>query len=146
MTSSESSRLSRRTLLRTTAAAGAAAAAGTLIHPGTASAAPAIPPTWTGHDQSSAGTTNGPIPTPAEDFGTPMGTEGFLAQWDKMVPYFQLLGARSERVHFEEIGKSTRGYPYVLLTISSPKNLANLDKLVATNARLADPRGLSEAD
>ncbi|MFE9863940.1 M14 family zinc carboxypeptidase [Streptomyces sp. NPDC005506] len=143
MTSSEDSRLSRRALLRTTAAAGAAAA--TLIHPGTASAAPAIPPTRTGHNP--AGTQKkGSIPTPAEYFGTAIGTEGFLAQWDKMVPYFQLIGARSDRMHFEEIGKTTRGYPYVLLTISSPKNLANLDKLVATNARLADPRGLSEAD
>ncbi|WP_425579119.1 twin-arginine translocation signal domain-containing protein [Streptomyces lannensis] len=44
MTSSESSRLSRRTLLRTTAVAGAAAAATTVIGPGTASAAPAMSP------------------------------------------------------------------------------------------------------
>ncbi|GAA3887337.1 M14 family zinc carboxypeptidase [Streptomyces lannensis] len=63
-----------------------------------------------------------------------------------MVPYFQLIGAHSDRVKYEEIGKTTQGHPYVLLTISSPKNLANLDKLVATNARLADPRGLSEAN
>ncbi|MFC4030104.1 M14 family zinc carboxypeptidase [Streptomyces polygonati] len=146
MTSSESSRLSRRTLLRTTAAAGAGAAA-TVIHPGAASAAPATPEAVTDHGQPSARTQKkGAIPTPAEYFGTPIGTDGFLAQWDKMVPYFQLIGARSDRVTYEEIGKTTRGYPYVLLTISSPKNLANLDKLVATNAKLADPRGLSEAE
>ncbi|QXE33845.1 hypothetical protein KQY30_05605 [Streptomyces sp. GMY02] len=143
MTSSEGSRLSRRTLLRTTAAAGAGAAA-TVIHPGAASAAPATP--LTAHDQPSAGQKKGRIPTPAEYFGTPIGTEGFLAQWHKMVPYFELIGARSDRVKYEEIGKTTQGHPYVLLTISSPKNLADLDKLVATNARLADPRGLSEAE
>ncbi|MGW4937839.1 M14 family zinc carboxypeptidase [Streptomyces sp. NPDC004166] len=147
MTSSESSRLSRRTLLRTTAVAGAAAAATTVIGPGTASAAPAMSPTRTDHDQPAAGTQKqGSIPAPAKYFGTPIGTEGFLAQWDKMVPYFQLIGAHSDRVKYEEIGKTTQGHPYVLLTISSPKNLANLDKLVATNARLADPRGLSEAN
>ncbi|MGW2839470.1 M14 family zinc carboxypeptidase [Streptomyces sp. NPDC001493] len=139
MTSSEGSRLSRRALLRGTAAAGATAA---LIHPGTASAAPA---TGGGHDRPSAGTQKkGPIPTPEEYFGTAIGTEGYLAQWDRMVPYFELIGARSDRVRFEEIGKTTRGYPYVLLTISSPKNLDRLDELVAANARLADPRGLSE--
>lgn len=127
--------------------AGAAAAATTVIRPGTASAAPAIPPARTDGGQPASGTQKrGPIPTPAKYFGTPIGTEGFLAQWDKMVPYFQLIGARSDRVKYEEIGKTTLGHPYVLLTISSPKNLANLDKLVATNARRADPRGLSEDD
>jgi hypothetical protein len=145
MTSSESSNLSRRTLLRTTAAAGAGAAA-TVIHPGVAAAAPATPTTGD-RDQSAAGSQKqGPIPTPAEYFGTPIGTDGFLAQWDKMVPYFQLIGARSDRVRYEEIGKTTLGHPYVLLTISSPKNLANLDMLVAANARLADPRGLTESE
>ncbi|WNI16031.1 M14 family zinc carboxypeptidase [Actinacidiphila sp. ITFR-21] len=145
MTSSDSSGFSRRALLRTTAAAGAGAAA-TVIHPGTASAA--APANLIDHEQqqpSAAPRSRGHIPTPAEYFGTAIGTDGFLAQWDKMVPYFELIGARSDRVKYEVIGKTTRGYPYVLLTISSPKNLANLDKLVDINTRLSDPRGLSEA-
>jgi hypothetical protein len=125
--------------------AGAAAAA-TVIHPGAASAAPATAPALGGGDDAPAGSMKGSIPTPAEYFGTPIGTDGFLAQWDKMVPYFQLIAARSDRVTYQEIGKTTRGYPYILLTISSPKNLADLDDLVAVNTRLADPRGLSEAD
>ncbi|GHH88884.1 peptidase [Streptomyces sulfonofaciens] len=117
-----------------------------MSHPGAASAAPDTPLAQAGHHRPSAGTQGkGPIPTPAEYFGTPIGTDGFLAQWDKMVPYFRLIGARSDRVRYQEIGKTTRGYPYVLLTISSPRNLADLNRLVAVNTRLADPRGLSEA-
>lgn len=146
MTSSESSRLSRRTLLRTTAAAGAAAVATTVIHPGAAVAAPAIPPQPDHNQPPASPPKKGSIPTPTEYFGTPIGSDGYLATWDKMVPYFQLIGARSDRVRYEEIGKTTLGHPYLLLTISSPENLANLDKLVATNTRLADPRGLSEAE
>ena len=38
------------------------------------------------------------------------------------------------------------GNPYVLATISAPENLAKLEKLIAINRRLADPRGLSEAE
>jgi len=38
------------------------------------------------------------------------------------------------------------GARYVLVTISSTENLARLDRLIAINRRLADPRGLSEAD
>ena len=38
------------------------------------------------------------------------------------------------------------GNPYVLATVSAPENLAKLDRLVAINKRLADPRGLSEAE
>ncbi|MFI6347391.1 M14 family zinc carboxypeptidase [Streptomyces sp. NPDC050560] len=142
MTSSEGSRLSRRALLRTTAAAGAAAAATTVADPGTAAADPR------GDGPARPAATRGPgaIPTPAAYFGSRIGTDGFLTTWDRMVPYFRLIGAHSDRVRYEEIGRTTRGNPYVLLTISSPKNLANLDKLVARNARLADPRGLSEAE
>ena len=52
----------------------------------------------------------------------------------------------TNRVKFEELGKTTMGNPYVLATISAPENLAKLTRLVEINRRLADPRGLSEAE
>jgi hypothetical protein len=145
MTTSESSGLSRRTLLRTTAAAGAAAAATTVIHPGVAAAAPgpAAKPDLTTQVAAKAA---GSIPSPEQYFGFRIGSDGNLATWGKMVPYYQLVASKSNRFTYEEVGKTTLGNPYVLLTISSPKNLANLDNLIAANSKLADPRGLSPTD
>ena len=45
-----------------------------------------------------------------------------------------------------ELGKTSEGRPYIALFISSPANLAKLEQYKQMNARLADPRGLSEAD
>jgi hypothetical protein len=87
-----------------------------------------------------------PIPTPEQYFGFQIGSEGHLATWDKMVPYFELIGTNSNRVIFENVGKTTNGNPYVFMTISSKKNLDNLDNLVAMNSKLADPRGLSPTE
>ncbi|GII55910.1 peptidase [Planotetraspora thailandica] len=86
------------------------------------------------------------IPRPDDYFGFHIGSDGHLATWDKMVSYFQLVAKGSDRVNYEKVGDTTLGYPYVMLTISSKKNLDNLDRLVAINDRLADPRGLSEAE
>ncbi|MGH7700272.1 MAG: M14 family metallopeptidase, partial [Gemmatimonadales bacterium] len=46
----------------------------------------------------------------------------------------------SDRVDYREIGKTTLGEPFVVLLISSPRNLARLDVYRAINAKLADPR------
>lgn len=88
----------------------------------------------------------GNIPTPDSYFGFHIGSDGNLATWDKMVPYFKLVADRSPRVNFETVGETTLGNPYVMLTISSPKNLSNLDRLTKINNQLADPRGLSPTE
>jgi len=91
-------------------------------------------------------TASAQIKTPEEFFGFRIGTDGELARYPKVVEYMQELARLSDRVTFEELGTATMGAPYVLVTISSTQNLARLDRLMAINHRLADPRGLSEAD
>ncbi len=84
--------------------------------------------------------------TPDQFFGFHIGADGELARYPKIVEYLRHLSKTTTRVKFEELGKTTMGNPYVLATISAPENLAKLTRLVEINRRLADPRGLTEAE
>jgi hypothetical protein len=86
------------------------------------------------------------VQTPAQFFGFPIGADGELARYPKVLEYFQHLSKQTDRVRYEELGKTTNGHPYVLVTISSPANLKRLDRLVAINRRLADPRTTTDAE
>ena len=85
------------------------------------------------------------ITTPEQFFGFKLGTEGKLARWAEMMKYYKLVADRSDRVLYEEPGKTATGQPFPVLTVSSPKNLKNLNRIKQINQRLADPRGLTEA-
>src|SRR6266705_6239252 len=80
------------------------------------------------------------IPAPEDVLGFRPGDDRKLASWAKVVEYFQKLAAASDRVKFEEIGKSTMGAPFVYATISAPENLKHLDQFKETQRLLADPR------
>jgi hypothetical protein len=86
------------------------------------------------------------VPSPEQFFGFKIGSDGELARYPKILEYFALLAKQTDRVKFEVIGKTTMGNDYALLRISSPENLAKFDRLVEINRRLADPRGLSDAE
>ncbi len=86
------------------------------------------------------------LPSPEQHFGHPMGADRQLQGWDRLLEYYQLLAKGSDRVRLVEMGPSTEGRPFIALFISSPANLARLDELRTINARLSNPRGLSEAE
>ncbi len=86
------------------------------------------------------------LTAPEQFFGFRMGADRQLAGWDKLLEYYQLLAKNSDRVKLVELGKSSEGRPFIALFISSPANLARLEEYRQINARLADPRGLSEAE
>ncbi len=88
----------------------------------------------------------GATQTPDRFFGFHIGADGELARYPKIVEYLQHLAKTTNRLKFEEVGKTTMGNPYVLATISAPENLARLNRLVDINRRLADPRGLTAAE
>ena len=82
--------------------------------------------------------------TPPEDFfGFQMGADRQLARWDRIVEYFYQLEKESDRLKVLNMGPSSEGHPFLLLLITSPENLANLDRLQMINKKISDPRGVS---
>lgn len=80
------------------------------------------------------------VPEPKDVIGFTPGDDRKLASWASIVDYFKKLDASSDRIIFEEIGKTTMNAPFVYATISTPENLKNLEKYKEINAKLADPR------
>jgi hypothetical protein len=75
-----------------------------------------------------------------------MGADRKLVGWDKLHEYYLTLAKGSNRVKLVELGKSSEGRPFIALFISSPANLAKLESFRQINAKLADPRGIPEAE
>jgi hypothetical protein len=89
---------------------------------------------------------SGPIPSPESVLGFVPGTDGKLADWDQILSYFRRLGASSDRVRVQEVGRTTEDRPFLVVVISSAANQARLEEIRRDNLRLADPRGLGAAE
>jgi len=86
------------------------------------------------------------VTSPEEYFGFQLGSDRNIARWDKIVAYFQVLGKQSDKLKVIDMGPSTMGNPFLLVIISSPNNLANLERLQRVNSKLSDPRGVAETE
>jgi murein tripeptide amidase MpaA len=82
------------------------------------------------------------VPAPEDVLGFRPGDDRKLASWASVVEYFKRLDEASDRVRFEELGRTTMGAPFVMATISAPENLRRLDEFKEIQAALADPRSL----
>ena len=58
------------------------------------------------------------ITSPTEAFAFQPGADRKLADWTEITTYFQKLSSESNRVCYEEAGKTTEGRPFVTVTIS----------------------------
>ncbi len=86
------------------------------------------------------------VPAPESVLGFVPGEDRRLADWGQVLDYLNALAAASDRVKLDELGRTTQGRPFVLATVTSADNHARLEAIRLANARLADPRGLSEAE
>src|ERR1700735_4984158 len=63
------------------------------------------------------------VPPPDSVLGFRVGEDRKLADWQQVLDYFQKVAAAAPaQVKFDEIGKSTLGKPFVVLTVSSADN------------------------
>jgi len=81
-------------------------------------------------------------PTPRSVLGHAPGDDFYLASYDDAAGYFRRLAASSHRIKLFSAGKTTRGVEMVYAVISSPENLAALDRYKEINRKLTWVRGL----
>ncbi|MBI3404714.1 MAG: hypothetical protein HY046_04585 [Acidobacteria bacterium] len=86
------------------------------------------------------------LQSPEQFLGFRVGTDKKVATWPQVVQYMKMASERSDRIRFEELGKTTMGNPFILLTISSPKNLARLEEIRADHKKLAYPYTLEPGE
>jgi hypothetical protein len=92
--------------------------------------------------QGAAASSAAAVPAPRDVLGFEPGEDRKLASWEQTVEYFRRLDAASDRVRFEELGKTTMGAPFVMATITAPENFARLAEIKDIQRQLADPRTL----
>ncbi|MEA2489953.1 MAG: hypothetical protein QOH21_1745, partial [Acidobacteriota bacterium] len=86
------------------------------------------------------------IPTPSQFLKMNVGADRTLADYRQISSYFHALDAASPRVEVKVLGKSVLGEEMIMAVISSEENLKNQERIRAIAKRLADPRGLSDAE
>src|SRR5687768_2560583 len=82
---------------------------------------------------------------PKDVLGYHIGAPAKLTYYADIVKYYRALAAATPRVRVETIGKSDEDRELVVVWISSDENMKNLQKNRESLARIADPRGLNEA-
>ena len=95
---------------------------------------------------SLANAQQGSVPTPESSLGFAVGADFKLATYDESIAYFQKLAAASNQIRLVDVGKTSTGHPWTLAIISSPENLAKLDRLKQIAQRIAHPTGLTDAE
>ncbi len=85
------------------------------------------------------------VPTPSKFLGFDVGADRKLADYRQIVSYFRAVAAASPRVKIESLGKTTLGEDFIMAIVSSEANVRNLERIRDVATKLADPRGLTDA-
>ena len=87
------------------------------------------------------------ITQPDKFFGFQLGADRKMARWDKIVEYFHLMEKESGgRMRVINMGPTSEGNPFLMAIITSPANMARLDRIKQINSQISDSRGVSEAE
>ncbi|HEX3928756.1 MAG TPA: M14 family zinc carboxypeptidase [Gemmatimonadales bacterium] len=85
------------------------------------------------------------IPTPKDVLGYYIGAPRKLTYYADMLKYYRALAKATSRVKVETIGKSDEGRELVVVWVSSDENMKHLAENRANLAKVADPRGMTQA-
>lgn len=86
------------------------------------------------------------IPSPKDILGYHVGAPRKLTYYADQLRYYRALATASPRVSIETIGTSDEGRELVVVWISSDANMTSMAQNRANLAKIADPRGMSEAE
>ena len=86
------------------------------------------------------------VPSPNDILGHHAGAPRELTYYAQMLEYYRALAAASPRVSISPIGRTDEDREMVVVTIANEATLAELERHRQDLARLADPRGLGEAE
>ncbi|HEV8355164.1 MAG TPA: M14 metallopeptidase family protein [Gemmatimonadales bacterium] len=84
------------------------------------------------------------VTSPKEQLGWNVGDDYKLATYTQLVDYWKKLASESQRLRMVSIGKTAEGRDQYMMIISSPANLARLDRYKEISARLAKAEGLTD--
>jgi hypothetical protein len=85
------------------------------------------------------------IPSPRDILGYDIGAPKKLTYYADMLKYYRALAKATPRVKVETIGWSDEGRELVVVWVSSDENMRKLEQNRKNLGKLADPRGLSDA-
>jgi hypothetical protein len=86
------------------------------------------------------------VPSPRDVLGHHIGAPKELTYYADVLHYYDTLAAHTGRVKVMRIGKTEEGRDSVIVFVGSEDSIAHLDEERKNLARLADPRGLSDAE
>ncbi len=68
------------------------------------------------------------IKSPEAYFGHVMGADRQLVDWKQIVEYFRYMDKRSDRILVEELGQTTMGKPFLMVTITAAEDMPRLER------------------
>lgn len=86
------------------------------------------------------------IPSPKDVLGYYIGAPAKLTYYADILKYYEALAKATSRVKVEHIGKSDENRDLVVVWVSSEANMKRLQQNRDNLAKLADPRGLPDAE
>jgi hypothetical protein len=86
------------------------------------------------------------VPTPLDFHGYISGTRDVLTYAEDVYAYMRAVAAASPRVEVRTIGTSEEGREIILVLVSDEATIREVDRHAELMGRLADPRGVSEAE